>query len=69
MSAWDADPGRLGGRLRCVTFAALPGDSTACSWADKGSIATVVLYETGLDRASAASSVRSLREAILHRTG
>ncbi|WP_327708718.1 hypothetical protein OG912_07640 [Streptomyces sp. NBC_00464] len=69
LSTWNADPGRLGGRLRCVTFAALLGDSTACSWADKGSIAIIVLYEADLDREAATSSARALREAILHRTG
>ncbi|MFI6651610.1 hypothetical protein ACIBI8_28895 [Streptomyces sp. NPDC050529] len=68
-STWTANPGRLGGRLRCVTFAGLLGDSTACSWADKGSIATVMLYEADLDHEAAASSARALREAILHRTG
>ncbi|MFE9782200.1 hypothetical protein ACFYPA_29110 [Streptomyces sp. NPDC005775] len=65
--AWNADPGQLGGRLRCVTYAGpLGGTSTACSWADKGSIATVVLNEPGLDREAAASSARALRERVLH---
>ncbi|THA77670.1 hypothetical protein E6R60_09050 [Streptomyces sp. A0642] len=67
--AWTADAGRLGGWLRCVTYAGPLGDaSTACSWADKGGLATVVLNETGLSHEAAASSTRSLLATLLHRT-
>lgn len=61
--AWDADPGRLGGWLRCVTYAGSLGAArTACSWADKGSVTVVRLNDAGLSHQPAASAARSLRE-------
>ncbi|MGW8884630.1 hypothetical protein [Streptomyces sp. NPDC055749] len=66
-AAWDADPGKLGGRLRCVPYEALgTGSQVACSWADKGSTGTVTFNGTGLDYQYAPALTRALREAILH---
>ncbi|MEU8678696.1 hypothetical protein [Streptomyces sp. NPDC048560] len=67
--AWDADPGRLGGWLRCVPYEegwGTGGSRVACSWADKGSTGTVTFNGTGLDHQYAPALTRALREAILH---
>jgi hypothetical protein len=67
--AWNADPGDDGGRLRCVAYTPVVDSGArqvACSWADKGSLGTVVVNEEGLDHESAAGLTRALRHAILH---
>ncbi|WP_329162940.1 hypothetical protein OHB49_24210 [Streptomyces sp. NBC_01717] len=66
---WNADPGDDGGWLRCVAYTPVFADGAhqvACSWADKGSVGTVVVNEEGLDHESAAGLTRALRHAILH---
>lgn len=68
-AAWNADPGDDGGWLRCVAYTPVFAGGVrqvACSWADKGSVGTVVVNEEGLDHESAAGLTRALRHAILH---
>ncbi|MFE7329786.1 hypothetical protein ACFU8W_33425 [Streptomyces sp. NPDC057565] len=68
-TAWNADPGDDGGWLRCVAYTPVVDSrarQVACSWADKGSLGTVVVNEEGLDHESAAGLTRALRHAILH---
>ncbi|MFF0288548.1 hypothetical protein [Streptomyces sp. NPDC005262] len=68
-TAWNADPGDDGGWLRCVAYTPVVDSGArqvACSWADKGSLGTVVVNEEGLDHESAAGLARALRHAILH---
>ncbi|MGW0938664.1 tetratricopeptide repeat protein [Streptomyces sp. NPDC002666] len=68
-AVWDAPPGARGGRLRCVSYATDledKGAHTACSWADRGSLGTVVMNKAGLDHDTAAETARTTRDAILH---
>ncbi|WP_405892358.1 hypothetical protein OG612_17860 [Streptomyces sp. NBC_01527] len=68
-TAWNADPGDDGGWLRCVAYTPVLDSGArqvACSWADKGSVGTVIVNEEGLDHESAAGLTRALRHAILH---
>ncbi|MET8398115.1 hypothetical protein [Streptomyces sp900116325] len=68
-TAWNADPGDDGGWLRCVAYTPVVDSGArqvACSWADKGSVGTVIVNEEGLDHESAAGLTRALRHAILH---
>nr|WSW68579.1 hypothetical protein OG461_21550 [Streptomyces sp. NBC_00995] len=68
-ATWDARPGDRGGRLHCVSYATdleAEGAHTACSWADRGSLGTVVMNKPGLDHDTAAETARTTRDAILH---
>ncbi|MER7809543.1 hypothetical protein [Streptomyces sp900116325] len=68
-TARNADPGDDGRWLRCVAYTPVVDSGArqvACSWADKGSVGTVIVNEEGLDHESAAGLTRALRHAILH---
>jgi hypothetical protein len=62
----DADPGPLGGTMRCGTVTSGDGDSmTVCGWADYGSLAMAMFPERGVDES--ARLMRDLRAAIQSR--
>ncbi|MFC9098140.1 hypothetical protein [Streptomyces sp. NPDC057072] len=64
---WSADPGRLGGSLRCLSYDAIDNQRlTACTWGDKGSFGTVVSPDSGAGHEAAADLTRAVREAVLH---
>ncbi|GAA0586906.1 hypothetical protein [Streptomyces crystallinus] len=66
--AWKADPGPLGGAMRCVLYRALTGGQvSACTWGDKGSIGTVMAPDSGQGREAVAELARQAREAVLHK--
>ncbi|MFE7707062.1 hypothetical protein ACFU6I_14890 [Streptomyces sp. NPDC057486] len=51
-TAWNTGPGDGGGWLRCLAYTPVVDSralQVACSWADKGSLGTVVVNEEGLD--------------------
>ncbi|MFI0240929.1 hypothetical protein [Streptomyces sp. NPDC016845] len=64
---WSADPGRLGGRMECVTYrTAVDGGLGACTWIDKGSIGMVMTGPARTsDHAVPARIARELRQATL----
>lgn len=61
----DADPGPLGGVLRCGVTSTQDGDLPVCGWADYGSVA-VALFP-GRPVAEAEKTLRELRTAVEHR--
>ncbi|MBD0741406.1 M48 family metallopeptidase [Streptomyces sp. CBMA152] len=67
VNTWKADPGRLGGTMRCAAYRALVGGQfIACTWGDKGSIGTVLSPDAGQGQGAAAELARQVREAVLH---
>lgn len=63
----SADPGRLGGSMRCLSYQALGGGVVdACTWGDKGSVGTVLSAGSGGGVEAAADLTRAVREAVLH---
>lgn len=66
----SADPGRLGGAMRCLSYQALGGGLVnACTWGDKGSVGTVLSADSGRGLETAADLARAVREAVLHEEG
>jgi hypothetical protein len=66
--AWLADPGPLGGTVRCLSYETMAGQRVnACTWGDKGSVGTVLSPDRGRGREAAADLARAVREAVLHR--
>ncbi|MYS44152.1 hypothetical protein GTY23_23560, partial [Streptomyces sp. SID5998] len=64
---WSADPGRLGGTLRCLSYRAVDGQRVdVCTWGDKGSVGTVLSPASDRGPQAAANLARAVREAVLH---
>ncbi|MGI5133564.1 hypothetical protein [Streptomyces sp. CA-106110] len=64
---WFADPGRLGGTIRCLSCQTNGNQQIiACTWGDKGSFGTVLSPDSGRGQEAAADLTRSVREAVLH---
>ena len=64
---WSADPGRLGGSMRCLPYQTMAGESLyGCTWGDKGSVGAVFMPDAGEGREGAADLTRAVREAVLH---
>ncbi|GGP31895.1 tetratricopeptide repeat protein [Streptomyces melanogenes] len=67
---WNAEPGRYGGWMKCVTYQpAVSVPEVACGWADKGSMGMVIVADRGTGRSVAEGAARRAREAVLHRGG
>ncbi|MEU9193086.1 hypothetical protein [Streptomyces hundungensis] len=66
-SNWNADPGRLGGTMRCMAYEAQGVPMLNCVWLDKGSMGTVCFGDEGQDHEATAALARSVREAVMHR--
>ena len=65
--AWSADPGRLGGSIRCVPYQTVVNQRLhACTWGDKGSVGTIFMPDSGQGREAVADLTRAIREAVLH---
>jgi hypothetical protein len=65
--SWFADPGRLGGTIRCLSYQTKDNRQVnACTWGDKGSFGTVLSPDSGRGQEAAADLARSVREAVLH---
>ncbi|MEU9097772.1 hypothetical protein [Streptomyces sp. NPDC048361] len=65
-ATWTADPGRLGGSVRCVSYDVATSPMVNCTWVDKGSVGAVYFADEGLSHEAAAALARSVREAVLH---
>ncbi|MEU6842614.1 hypothetical protein ABZ930_12190 [Streptomyces sp. NPDC046716] len=65
--AWHPAPGRLGGRVDCLTFRSFLGGPPqgACTWADHGSYGTVLVGADGMSHADIARVAAELREQTL----
>jgi hypothetical protein len=64
---WSAEPGRLGGAMRCLSYREISNQLlNACTWGDKGSVGTVVTPDAGQGQKAAAALTRAVREALLH---
>ncbi|MFJ2736781.1 hypothetical protein [Streptomyces sp. NPDC087317] len=65
--ALSADPGRLGGTMRCLSYQPMGSQRVnACTWGDKGSVGTVLSPDSGRGLEAAADLARAVREAVLH---
>ncbi|MYW68240.1 hypothetical protein GTY65_29820 [Streptomyces sp. SID8379] len=64
---WNPAPGRLGGRVECLTAEPLLGGAPqgACTWADRGSFGTVLVSAEGMSHAGIARVAAELREQTL----
>ncbi|MER5950921.1 hypothetical protein ABT127_33280 [Streptomyces sp. NPDC001904] len=64
---WHPAPGRLGGRVDCLTFQPLlAGEAQgACTWADHGSFGTVLVSAEGMSHADIARTAAELRRQTL----
>ncbi|MET9365550.1 hypothetical protein ABZX93_32190 [Streptomyces sp. NPDC006632] len=65
-TTWTADPGRLGGSMRCMTYDVANSPMVNCTWLDKGSLGSVYFADEGRPREAAAALARSAREGVLH---
>ncbi|MFG2721726.1 hypothetical protein ACGFW5_26070 [Streptomyces sp. NPDC048416] len=64
---WKADPGGLGGSMRCVSYEVGNAPMAICAWVDKGSIGAVYFADEGQTHEASARLARSAREAVMHR--
>ncbi|WP_338697335.1 hypothetical protein V2W30_16490 [Streptomyces sp. Q6] len=65
--AWHPASGRLGGRVDCLTFESRLGGAAqgACTWADRGSLGTVLVSAEGMSHAEIARIAGELRRQTL----
>ncbi|MCX5386987.1 hypothetical protein [Streptomyces sp. NBC_00083] len=66
-AAWLAEPGGLGGAMRCVSYEVGDVPMVNCAWVDKGSMGSVYFADESQTRDASARLARSAREAVMHR--